>query len=407
MTLIALQHRIEQGGRIDRDEALFLYREAPTHWLGRMADLVRARKHPAGIVTYIIDRNVNYTNVCVARCNFCAFYRPVGHGDGYVLGFDEIFRKIDETIDVGGVQLLLQGGHNPDLPLAWYEDLFRAIKQRYPTFKLHALSPPEIIHLSRLARLAVPQVLERLIAAGLDSVPGGGAEILVDRVRRQLNCYAKATSDEWLDVMRHAHRAGLRTTATMMYGTVETLDERVEHLCRLRELQDETGGFTAFIAWSFQPDHTERGGEEATGIDYLRTLALARLVLDNVDNLQASWVTQGGKVGQLSLAFGANDMGSVMIEENVVRAAGASYCMDEVEIVRNIEDAGFGAKRRNMHYDILGDPIFRLRAVPRRLELATSRAPGDHTRPAELLNYPARSGAGRRVRKPPPPSPLQ
>ena len=220
-------------------------------------------------------------------------------------------------------------------------------------------------------------MIERLIAAGLDSIPGGGAEILVDRVRKLLNCYGKASADEWLDVMRHAHRAGLRTTATMMYGTVETMEERLEHLLRLRELQDETGGFTAFITWSYQPEHTERGGREATGLEYLRTLAIARLVLDNFDNLQASWVTQGGKVGQLSLAFGANDMGSVMIEENVVRAAGASYCMDEVEIVRNIEDAGFVAKRRNMHYDILGDPMFRLREVPRMLELATARADGD------------------------------
>jgi cyclic dehypoxanthinyl futalosine synthase len=398
MTLHALEQRIASGGRLDAAEACYLYAEAPTHWLGRMADAVRARKHPAGVVTYIIDRNVNYTNVCVARCNFCAFYRPVGHADGYVLGFDEIFRKIDETIAVGGVQLLLQGGHNPDLPLEWYEDLFRAVKQRYPDFRLHALSPPEVVHLSRLSRLAVPDVLARLIAAGLDSVPGGGAEILVDRVRKLLNCYGKATSEEWLDVMRHAHRAGLRTTATMMYGTVETVDERIEHMLRLRALQDETGGFTAFITWSYQPDHTERGGREATGIEYLRTLALARLVLDNFDNLQASWVTQGGKVGQLSLAFGANDMGSVMIEENVVRAAGASYCMDEVEIVRNVEDAGFVAKRRNMHYDILGDPIFRLRTVPRMLELATARDEGDTSVPAELLKYPARSPAGKRAR---------
>jgi cyclic dehypoxanthinyl futalosine synthase len=399
MTLQTLEERIEQGGRLTPPEALFLYREAPTYWLARMADLVRARKHPHGIVTYIIDRNVNYTNVCVARCNFCAFYRPVGHADGYVLGFGEIFRKIDETIAVGGVQLLLQGGHNPDLPLPWYEDLFRAIKARYPEFKLHALSPPEVIHLSRMSRLPVRDVIDRLMAAGLDSIPGGGAEILVDRVRKLLNCYGKASADEWLDVMRHAHRAGLRTTATMMYGTVETLEDRLEHLVRLRELQDESGGFTAFITWSYQPEHTERGGREATGIEYLRTLAIARLVLDNFDNLQASWVTQGGKVGQLSLAFGANDMGSVMIEENVVRAAGASYCMDEVEIVRNVEDAGFVAKRRNMHYDILGDPIFRLRDVPRMLELATARADGDTSVPLELMNYPARSAAGKRIRQ--------
>ncbi len=394
--------KVRAGERVTAAEALELYRSAPTAVLGQLADAIRERKHPERVVTYIIDRNVNYTNICVAKCNFCAFYREVGSPDGYVLGFDELFRKIDETIAVGGVQLLLQGGHNPDLPLSWYEDLFRAVKDRYPTFKLHALSPPEVVHLSRLSQLTPPEVIQRLIAAGLDSIPGGGAEILVDRVRKLLHCYTKATSDEWLDVMRHAHRAGLRTTATMMYGTVETEEERIEHMMRLRDLQDETGGFTAFITWSFQPDHTELGGErritEATGVDYLRTLAIARIVLDNFDNLQASWVTQGGKVGQLSLAYGANDMGSVMIEENVVRAAGASYCMDEIEIVRNIEDAGFAAKRRSMHYDILGDPIFLERDVPRMLELATAREAGDTHVPDELMNYPARSRAGKQLR---------
>jgi cyclic dehypoxanthinyl futalosine synthase len=390
--------KVREGGRIGAAEALTLYRHAPTHLLGSLADALRRRKHPDGYVTYIIDRNVNYTNVCVARCNFCAFYRPVGAGDGYVLGFEEIFRKIDETIAVGGNQLLLQGGHNPDLPIAWYEDLFRSVKSRYPEFKLHALSPPEVLHIARLNQLTPPQVIDRLVTAGLDSIPGGGAEILVDRVRKLLNCYSKASSDEWLGVMRDAHRAGLRTTATMMYGTVETEEERIEHMMRLRDLQDETGGFTAFITWSYQPDHTEHGGVEATGVDYLRTLALSRIVLDNFDNLQASWVTQGGKVGQLSLAFGANDMGSVMIEENVVRAAGASYCMDEVEIVLNVEDAGFIPKRRNMHYEVLGDPIFRQREVPRMLELATARADGDTTVPEELRNYPARSRQGKALR---------
>jgi cyclic dehypoxanthinyl futalosine synthase len=390
--------RVDGGGRVSAEEALDLYRHAPTHLLGRLADTVRARKHPDRVVSYIIDRNVNYTNVCVARCNFCAFYRPVGAADGYVLGFEEIFQKIDETISVGGNQLLLQGGHNPDLPIQWYEDLFRSIKQRYPAFKLHALSPPEVLHISRLNGVPVPDVIRRLVDAGLDSIPGGGAEMLVDRVRKLLNCYGKATADEWLGVMREAHRAGLRTTATMMYGTVETDDERIEHLMRLRRLQDETDGFTAFITWSYQPEHTERAGVEATGIEYLRTLAIARIVLDNFDNLQASWVTQGGKVGQLSLAFGANDMGSVMIEENVVRAAGASYCMDEVEIVVNIEDAGFIAKRRNMHYEILGDPIFRERDVPRMLSLATARDEGDTSVPEELRNYPARSRQGKRLR---------
>jgi len=388
-----LADKIRRGERLTRADAVALYREAPTALLGRLADEVRARLHPDRIVTYIIDRNVNYTNVCVARCSFCAFYRPVGAADGYVLGFEEIAAKIAETIELGGGQLLLQGGHNPDLPLEWYADLFREIKARFPGFRLHALSPPEVIHLSRLSRLRVPEVIERMVAAGLDSIPGGGAEILVDRVRRLLNCYSKASADEWIDVMRHAHRAGLRTTATMMYGSVETPEERVEHLLRLRDLQDETGGFTAFITWSYQPEHTELGGAEATGVEYLRTLALARLVLDNFDNLQASWVTQGGKVGQLSLAYGANDMGSVMIEENVVRAAGASYCMDEVEIVRNIENAGFVARRRNMHYETLGDPVFRERDVPRLLALATARAEGDDSRAPELERYAARSAA--------------
>jgi cyclic dehypoxanthinyl futalosine synthase len=248
--------------------------------------------------------------------------------------------------------------------------------------------------------MPVDGVIARLVAAGLDSVPGGGAEILVDRVRRLLNCYSKATADEWIDVMRHAHRAGLRTTATMMYGTAETHAERIEHLLRLRSLQDETGGFTAFIAWSYQPEHTELGGVEATGLEYLRTLALARLVLDNFANLQASWVTQGGKVGQLSLAFGANDMGSVMIEENVVRAAGASYCMDEVEIVRNIENAGFVPMRRNMHYGALAEPFFRAREVPRRLSLSVAREDDDAPAvPAELLRYEPRSRGARDRRR--------
>jgi cyclic dehypoxanthinyl futalosine synthase len=398
MTVQTIADKLEAGGRLTRDEARTFYLEAPTPLLGRLADDLRRRKHPEGVVTYIIDRNVNYTNVCVARCKFCAFYRPVGSAEGYTLGFDEIFRKIEETMALGGGQLLLQGGHNPDIPLAWYEDLFTQVKARYPEFRLHALSPPEVIHISRLSGLSVPQVIDRLIAAGLDSIPGGGAEILVDRVRKLLNCYNKATADEWLDVMRHAHLAGLRTTATMMYGTVETVDERLEHLFRLRDLQDEHGGFTAFIAWSYQPEHTELGGTEATGVDYLRTLALSRLVLDNFDNLQSSWVTQGGKVGQLSLAYGANDMGSVMIEENVVRAAGAEYCMDEFEVVRNIENAGFVAKRRNMHYEVLGDPVFRQRDVPRMRELAVARHDGRTGEAADLSAYEARSAQAKRLR---------
>jgi len=262
-TLDAILSRAADGERLSAADGTRLLREGSFFELGLAADAVRRRKHPDGVVTYIVDRNVNYTNVCTTSCRFCAFYREVGSSEGYTLGFDEIHRKIEETIRLGGVQLLLQGGHNPDLPLSWYEDLFRAVKARYPDFKLHALSPPEVVHLSRLTQLSVPEIIRRLMAAGLDSIPGGGAEILVDRVRTLLHCYSKATSAEWLDVMRHAHRAGLRTTATMMYGTVETDEERIEHMMRLRDLQDDTGGFTAFITWSFQPDHTELGSERA------------------------------------------------------------------------------------------------------------------------------------------------
>ena len=396
--------KAREGARVDAAEALALYREAPLPLLGALANEIRLRKHPDPIVTYIIDRNVNYTNICVARCNFCAFYRPVGSGEGYVLAFEEIFRKIEETIELGGGQLLLQGGHNPDVPLEWYEDLFRAVKARFPDFRLHALSPPEVLHISRMSKLPVPVVIERLIAAGLDSIPGGGAEILVDRCRKLMNCYSKATASEWIGTMRHAHLAGLRTTATMMYGSVETVEERIEHMMRLRALQDETGGFTAFITWSFQPSNTELGEQhginvEATGLDYLRTLATARIVLDNFDNLQSSWVTQGGKVGQLSLFYGANDMGSVMIEENVVRAAGASYCMDEIEIVRNVENAGFVPQRRNMHYDILGGPIFRERTVPRMRELAVARSDGKGGEADEMRRYQARTPAAKEHRQ--------
>src|SRR4051812_5296618 len=293
--------KVRSGGRLSAGEALELYRHAPTALLGRLADGIRARKHPGGIVSYIIDRNVNYTNVCVAKCTFCAFYRQVGSPDGYVLGFDELFRKIDETIAVGGVQLLLQGGHNPDLPMSWYEDLFRAVKERYPSFKLHALSPPEVIHLSRLTQLPVPVVIDRLIAAGLDSIPGGGAEILVDRVRRLLHCYTKATADEWLDVMRHAHRAGLRTTATMMYGTVEADEERIEHMMPPPAPQDETGGCAPFTPGTYPPDPPAPAAPDAPGVDHLPTPEIAPLVLHNFNHLPASGVTKGGKVGKLSL----------------------------------------------------------------------------------------------------------
>ena len=353
---------------------------------------------PSGVVTYIIDRNVNYTNICVARCNFCAFYRPVGSGEGYVLGFEEIFSKIDETIAVGGNQLLLQGGHNPDLPIQWYEDLFRAVKSRYPSSSCTRCRRRKCCTSPGSIRFRRATVIERLVAAGLDSIPGGGAEILVDRVRKLLNCYSKATSDEWLDIMREAHQAGLRTTATMMYGTVETDEERIEHMMRLRDLQDETGGFTAFITWSYQPEHTEHGGYEATGVDYLRTLALSRIVLDNFDNLQASWVTQGGKVGQLSLAFGANDMGSVMIEENVVRAAGAATAWTRSRsssTSRTPASSPSAATCTTRSSAIRSSASATCRACS---PLATARADGDASVPEELKNYPARSRRGKQLR---------
>ena len=353
MTIDQIADKVKGGGRIDAGEALDLFRHAPTPLLGQLADVVRARKHRDGLVTYIIDRNVNYTNVCVARCNFCAFYRRVGSPEGYVLGFDELFRKIDETIAVGGGQLLLQGGHNPDLPLAWYEDLFRAVKARYPSFKLHALSPPEVIHLSRLSQLAVPDVIDHLIAAGLDSIPGGGAEILVDRVRRLLHCDGKATSDEWLDVMRHAHRAGLRTTATMMYGTVETDEERLEHLLRLRALQDSTGGFQAFIPLAYHPDNNYLGLRwQTSGLEDLRHIATARLVLDNVPHIKAYWIMISPKLAQVALRFGADDLDGTVLEENIYQMAGASsgVAMRREELERLVRDVGLRPVERDTLY---------------------------------------------------------
>ena len=347
--LESIEAKIVDGVRLDNDDALILLQHGTVAGLGAMADLVRRRKHPDGVVTYMIDRNINYTNVCNAFCNFCAFYRQPKHEEGYVLPFETIAQKIEETFALGGNQVLLQGGHNPDLKIDYYEDLFRRLKERFPQLWLHALSPPEIVHIYRSSRLSLDETLERLKAAGLDSIPGGGAEILVDDVRKRL-AKNKASSDEWLDVMEHAHRIGLRSTATMMFGHVESLEDRVEHLDRIRQVQDRTGGFTAFICWTYQAENTELGGDEVTTAEYLRTLAVSRVFLDNIDNVQASWVTQGPRIGAASLAFGVNDMGSTMIEENVVSSAGTAYEMNEPEIVRAIRDAGFTAKRRDMTY---------------------------------------------------------
>ena len=354
-TLDTLLSRAADGERLSASEGERLLREGSFFELGLAADAVRRRKHPDGVVTYIVDRNVNYTNVCTTSCKFCAFYRPVGHPEGYVLTREVLGQKLQEVVDAGGVQILLQGGLNPELPIGWYEDLFRWMKKEY-RLGLHALSPEEILHLARLESLSVKEVLERLHAAGLDSVPGGGAEILVDRVRRKI-AKMKCTSEEWLGVMRVAHQMGLRSSATMMYGTVDTLEDRIQHLVKIRDLQDETGGFTAFFCWDYQ---FEKGthlapGENGTHL-YLRTQAVARLMLDNVAHVGASWVTQGPGVGQVALRFGADDFGSVMFEENVVSSAGTTFGINAEKIEGRIREAGFRAVRRNVRYEWLNEP---------------------------------------------------
>jgi cyclic dehypoxanthinyl futalosine synthase len=350
------RRKVLAGERLDRAEGIALIRDAELLELGALADVVRERLHPEGVVTYIIDRNINYTNVCTAQCAFCAFYRDLPSKEGYLLTKPQLASKIEETLALGGHQILLQGGLHPDLGIEYYEELFRWMKATYPQLWIHGLSPAEVNHINKVSSLSTRQTLERLIAAGLDSIPGGGAEILSDRVRNAIGAWKGSTAD-WLEVMATAHALGMKTTATMMFGHVETLEERIDHLLHLRELQDRTHGFTAFIAWTFQPENTAMAGDELTSFQYLRTLAVARLMLDNFPSVQASWVTQGGKIGQISLRFGANDFGSLMIEENVVSAAGAHFRLTEAEIARNIQDAGFVPKRRTMHYEIVGDPF--------------------------------------------------
>ena len=346
--------KVLAGERLTREEGVALLRDGDFLELGTLADAVRWRRHPEPVVTYIIDRNINYTNVCTAQCAFCAFYRDLPSKEGYLLSKQQLAQKIEETLALGGNQILLQGGLHPDLGIEYYEELFGWIKGSYPIW-IHGLSPAEVKHIEKVSSLSTEQTLRRLVAAGLDSIPGGGAEILSDRVRQVIGI-AKGTTADWLSVMETAHGLGMKTTATMMFGHVETLEERVEHLLHLRDLQDRTHGFTAFIGWTFQPTNTAMAGDELTSFQYLRTLAVARVMLDNFPNVQASWVTQGGKIGQVSLRFGANDFGSLMIEENVVSAAGAHFRLTEAEIARNIQDAGFIPKRRTMHYQIVGDP---------------------------------------------------
>jgi cyclic dehypoxanthinyl futalosine synthase len=344
--------KVYAGERITSEDATRLFHHPNLIELAELADHVRNVKHPDKIVTYIIGRNVNYTNVCWVRCGFCNFYRIPGHEEGYVLSREQIFQKIQELVGVGGIELLMQGGLNPKLKIEWYEDLFRAIMEKFPTVILHALSPAEIIYIKKISKLSMEETLTRLKAAGLHSVPGGGAEILTDRVRGFISPY-KDTAEEWLDCMRVAHKVGLRSSATMMYGSIDTIQDRVEHLEKLRNLQDETGGFTAFIAWNYQPDGTELGGTRASAFDYMRTIAISRIFLDNFPNLQASWVTQGPKVGQLSLRYGVNDFGSTMMEENVVSAAGCVFTVPIEEIERLITDAGYTPRRRNTRYEFV------------------------------------------------------
>ncbi len=338
------------GGRLSPEEGLRLLESPDLERLGRGADAVAGRLHPEPYRTYNIDRNINYTNVCIGGCRFCAFSCRPGSPQGYVIGREMLYEKIEETIALGGDQILLQGGLHPELPLAWYEDLLRDIKRRFPQINVHGFSPAEVHHIGQISGLPVRSVLERLRAAGLGSLPGGGAEILVDRVRQAVS-RCKVSAGGWREVCRTWHRLGGRGSATMMFGHLETLAERIEHLECLRRLQDETHGFTAFIAWTLQPAHTDLADlPKVLPSEYLKTLAVSRLYLDNFPNLQASWVTQGLEIGRMALRFGAIDMGSLMIEENVVAAAGTCFRATEAEIRQAIVDAGYVPRRRNVFY---------------------------------------------------------
>jgi cyclic dehypoxanthinyl futalosine synthase len=349
----SLLDKAVSGVRLTPAEGLALLQSHDLTSIGAAADAVTRRLHPEPFRTYNIDRNINYTNACTAVCDFCAFYRPPSHPEVYVLPMDVLLKKIEETVALGGDQILLQGGLHPKLPLEWYEDMLRTLRSHFPQVNIHGFSPPEIHHFTKISHLPLRTVLERLQAAGLGSLPGGGGEILVDRVRSSIT-RGKVLTEDWLNVMRVWHQLGGRSSATMMFGHVETLAERIEHLERIRQLQDETGGFTAFICWTFQPDHTDMAHIPPAGaFEYLKTQAVSRLYLDNVPNIQSSWVTQGEKVGQLALLFGANDMGSLMIEENVVSQAGTVHHLTVDTIRRCIENAGYIPRQRNVFYEYI------------------------------------------------------
>jgi cyclic dehypoxanthinyl futalosine synthase len=343
------------GGRLSREEIQTLFDDGDLLEVGQAAAAVRRRKHPVAEATYIVDRNINYTNVCIYRCRFCAFYRTARDADAYVLPFEEIAAKVAETVAAGGTGILLQGGVHPELRLPYYETLLADLKRTFPQIHLHAFSVPEIWYLAKIEKMPVRDVINRLVSSGLDSIPGGGAEILEDDTRRRIWSRTKASTRQWLDVHRTAHELGLRTTATMMFGVGEPTAARIEHFLGVRDLQDATHGFTAFIPWTFQEENTDLQGEVETsgGFDYLRTLAISRLALDNIDHVQGSWVTQGAKIGQLSLFFGADDLGSIMLEENVVAAAGAQYRMSQSDMERTIRGAGYTPRQRRTLYEPL------------------------------------------------------
>lgn len=344
--------RLESGIPLDRQDALRILEEADLLAVGKLADRIRRRLHLGKIVTFVVDRNVNYTNICVSRCRFCAFYRDEGAAGAFLLSREEIYRKVEELAAQGGTQLLMQGGLHPRLGIEFFEELFRGISERFPGIRNHSLSPAEISHIAGISGLTLAETIRRLKEAGLGSIPGGGAEILVDRVRSEISP-DKIGWEEWAAVMREAARQGLPTTATMMFGSRERPEDIVEHLFRIRELQQQGGTFTAFIPWTYQPGNTELGGVAATGAEYLKVLALSRIVLDTIPNIQASWVTQGAKLAQVALFFGANDLGGTMLEENVVAAAGCSFRITREELVALIRSAGFAPAQRTTGYEIV------------------------------------------------------
>ena len=352
-TIQPILDRVAGGQRLCQDDALTLLQSNDLAAIGRAADAVTRRLHPEPIRTYNVDRNINYTNVCTAVCDFCAFYRKPKAADGYVLDREVLLQKVAETAALGGDQILMQGGLHPDYQLEWYEELLHDIKSRFPQINIHGFSPPELHHFTKVSKLDIRTVLTRLKEAGLGSIPGGGAEILVDRVRKEIT-RGKVLTDDWLNVMRVWHELGGVSTVTMMFGHVETLAERIEHLERVRQLQDETGGFTAFICWTFQPDHTDMAHIAPAGsFEYLKTQAVSRLYLDNIPNIQSSWVTQGLKIGQLALLYGANDMGSLMIEENVVAEAGTVHFLTLDQMREAISELGYTPRQRNVRYELL------------------------------------------------------